>query len=53
MSWSKGSELGVRGASLSISEVVGALKLAPTCSEDTKIYTSISIGPYLCSVLWE
>ena len=40
----EGSELGVRGASLSLSELVGALKLAPTCSGDIKMYTSISIG---------
>ena len=52
-SWSKGSELRVRRASLSLSELVGTLKLAPTCSGDTKMYTLISIGPYLCSVLWE
>ena len=52
-SWSKGSELGVRGASLSLSELVGTLKLALTCSGDTKMYTLISIGSYLWSVLWE
>ena len=57
MSWTKlgasWSELGVRGASLSLSELVGTLKLALTCSGDIKMYTLISIGPYLCSVLWE
>ena len=52
-SWSKGSELGVRRASLSLSALVGTLKLAPTFSEDTKMYTLISIGSYLRSVLWE
>ena len=36
-SWSEGSELGVRGTSVSISEVVSALKFPLTCSGHTKI----------------
>ena len=44
--------MGVRGASLGPTEVVGTPKLAPTGSEVPKTYPLISITPYLpCSLL--
>ena len=47
------SPLGLRGASLGPTEVVGTSKLAPTGCRDPKTYPSISITPYLCSVHWD
>ena len=50
---SEGSDLGVRGGSLVLREVVATPKVPLTGDGDPKKYSLICITPYLCSLHWE